>query len=145
MQTNLLSGYGGGSKLNKADVDRIMHALVFENILEETAQQAGASGYAADYVQPGSEAQSVLFGRRVFVRFAKKQGPDKTATTKKKDDNNDNGTSGQHQPLAAVMEQVENNYENKCLHGVDIDRLSMADVICAEFAKNISENVLLRC
>ncbi|KAK1735578.1 ATP-dependent DNA helicase, RecQ family [Skeletonema marinoi] len=84
LQTNLLSGYGGGSKLNKADVDRIMHALVFENILEETAQQAGASGYAADYVQPGSEAQSVLTGKQVFVRFANKQGPDKKATTKKK-------------------------------------------------------------
>jgi len=136
LQTNLLSGYGGGSKLNKADVDRIMHSLVFENILEETA-----TGFTADYVQPGSEAQSVLTGKQVFVRFAKKQGPDKTATTKKKDDNNDNeSTSGQHQPLAALMEQVENNYKTKCPHGFDIDRLSMADVICADFAdafKNI--------
>lgn len=83
--TSSLNGYGGGSKHSKHDVDRIMHALVFENILEETAQQAGASGFAADYVQPGSKAQSVLAGTsQVFVRFARKKGPEKKATTKKK-------------------------------------------------------------
>jgi len=85
--TSSLNGYGGGSKLSKSDVDRIMHSLVFENILEETAQQAGASGFAADYVQPGSKAQSVVAGTsQVFVRFAQKKGPEKKATTKKKKD-----------------------------------------------------------
>ncbi len=85
--TSSLSGYGGGSKHSKHDVDRIMHALVFENILEEQAQQAGASGFAADYVQPGSKAQSVLAGTsQVFVRFARKRGPEKKATAKKKKD-----------------------------------------------------------
>ena len=85
VQTNLLTGYGGGSKLNKADVDRIMHSLVFENVLEETSQQAGASGYAADYAQPARHAQAVLAGNHdVFVRFAKNKVPEKKATTKKK-------------------------------------------------------------
>jgi bloom syndrome protein len=84
LQTSTLTGYGGGSTLNKADVDRIMHSLVFENILEETAQQAGASGFAADYVQPGNHAQAVLTGnRQVFVRFAKKQVSDKKTNAKK--------------------------------------------------------------
>lgn len=85
LQISSLTGYGGGSKLNKADADRIMHSLVFENILEEISQQAGASGYAADYAQLGSNAQSVLAGKRqVFVRFAQKKAPEKKATTKKK-------------------------------------------------------------
>ena len=86
MQTSKLTGYGGGSKFTKADVDRIMHALVFENVLEESSQQAGASGYAADYVQPGSQSQAVLSGnRQVFIRFAKKTAPQKKATKKKKE------------------------------------------------------------
>jgi len=81
--TSTLTGYGGGSKLNKGDTDRIMHSLVFENILEETSQQAG-QGFSADYVGQGTHAHAVLTGnRQVFVRFARKQVPDKKVATKK--------------------------------------------------------------
>eukprot|EP00984_Skeletonema_dohrnii_P001340 scaffold418_cov92-Skeletonema_dohrnii-CCMP3373.AAC.3 len=69
------------------------------------------------------------------ARKAAKAKAREEAEEESRNDNDNESTSGQHQPLAALMEQVENNYENKCLHGVDIDRLSMADVICVEFAK----------
>ena len=78
-----LTFYGAG-KLNKADTDKIMHSLVYENILEEISQQSG-SGYNADYVQQGRFAQAVQSGNRsVTVRFATKKAPEKKAATKKK-------------------------------------------------------------
>lgn len=39
LNSSQLQEYGAGSKYKKCDVDRIMHALVFECVLNETCQQ----------------------------------------------------------------------------------------------------------
>lgn len=68
--TESLNGYGKGSKYNKGDVDTIVHAMVFEKLLEETAEDSG-SGFAADYVHPGAKAPHLQAGTFQFhVRFA---------------------------------------------------------------------------
>ena len=70
LQTEALNGYGKGSKFNKNDVDTIVHAMVFEKILEETSEESG-SGFQADYVHPGSKAPQLQSGTFQFhVRFA---------------------------------------------------------------------------
>ena len=82
--TSNLTGYGA-CKLNKSDTDKIMHLLVYEGILEESAEQSGSSGFSADYVQPGKHAQAVqVGGRQISIRFPKDPTPQKKAATKKK-------------------------------------------------------------
>mmetsp|Transcript_9010 Transcript_9010/g.21950 ORF Transcript_9010/g.21950 Transcript_9010/m.21950 type:complete len:1376 (+) Transcript_9010:166-4293(+) len=89
LRTELLTGYGKGSDYTKHEVDSIAHAMVFENILEETASDT-VSGFTADYVRPGPKSHAVLAGsHQFFVRFpAKKSSPPKESSkkaSKKKD------------------------------------------------------------
>ena len=82
--TSNLTGYGA-CKLSKSDTDKIMHLLVYEGILEESAEQSGSSGFTADYVQPGKHALAVQSrGRQVSIRFPKDPTPQKKAAAKKK-------------------------------------------------------------
>lgn len=87
-----LTGYGGGSRYTKHEVDTIAHAMVFDGILEEIPA-ATASGFSADYVQQGKNAQGVLAGTYQFhIRFPAKKAPEpkkKSASKKKKDDDGD--------------------------------------------------------
>jgi len=94
LNTDTLAGYGNGSKYSKHEVDNILHAMVFEGVLDEISE-ATASGFAADYVQPGSKkSQGILNGRQqFFVRFAKKKAPEpkkpKAAAKKKGKEDDD--------------------------------------------------------
>lgn len=82
--TSNLTGYGA-CKLSKGDTDKIMHLLVYEGILEESAEQSGSSGFTADYVQPGKHAHNVQIGQRqVSIRFPKDPTPQKKPAAKKK-------------------------------------------------------------
>jgi superfamily II DNA helicase RecQ len=51
-----IPSYGAGKKFKKADVDRIMHALVFEGVLQEISQENG-SGFSSDYLQFGPKGE----------------------------------------------------------------------------------------
>ena len=86
LDTSRLNSYGKGSKYNKNDVDSIVHAMVFEKIIEETSAETVA-GFAADYVNPGSMATRLQQGSFQFhVRFAaaKVSAPKDSLKTKKK-------------------------------------------------------------
>eukprot|EP00804_Cyclotella_cryptica_P004283 CCRYP_013482-RD/>CCRYP_013482-RD protein AED:0.03 eAED:0.03 QI:147/1/1/1/1/1/5/481/1228 len=77
-----LNGYGKGSKYSKSDVDSIVHAMVFEKIIEETSEETNA-GFAADYVRPGVNAPVVQNGTfQFFVRFASHAVPAQKETKK---------------------------------------------------------------
>ena len=65
LQVGQLKKYGAGSKYTKADLDRITHAMVFENILSESSEQNGG-GFSSDYVRPGQFAAAVQNGQRKF-------------------------------------------------------------------------------
>jgi superfamily II DNA helicase RecQ len=70
-----LNGYGKGSKYSKSHVDSIVHAMIFEKIIEETSEETNA-GFAADYVRPGVKASLVQNGTfQFFVRFATDKVP----------------------------------------------------------------------
>ena len=90
-----LSAYGSGKKYKKGDIDRIMHALVFEGILQEVSQE-NASGFNSDYLQEGPKANSLRSGSfQFFVDFpslkssskskssSKAKSSDKSSSTKK--------------------------------------------------------------
>lgn len=71
LDTSRLRHYGKGSQQKKPDLDRILHTLVFERILEETSEQ-NKGGFTSDYVHAGEQAFSVQNGhRQVFVEFPK--------------------------------------------------------------------------
>ena len=73
INTNKLSGYGVGSEYKKSDIDRIMHALIFEGILTEIPE-INASGFTSDYLQTGPNAEATLQGNnKFFVPFAKNE------------------------------------------------------------------------
>ena len=73
--TEQLNGYGSGSKYSKNDVDSIVHAMVFEKVLEEVSEETNA-GFAADYVRPGLKATQLQSGTfQFFVRFAAAKAP----------------------------------------------------------------------
>jgi hypothetical protein len=55
-----LRNFGGGSKFSKADMDRIMHSLIFEGVLEEKSG-VNASGFNSDFVHPGPRALEFQF------------------------------------------------------------------------------------
>jgi len=57
---------GSGKKYKKADVDRIMHALVFEGVLQEISQENG-SGFSSDYLQFGPKGD--MLRNRQFQFF----------------------------------------------------------------------------
>ena len=77
-----LSSYGSGSKFSKSDVDRIMHAMVFNNILEEISE-TNARGFNSDFVHLGRRAEELRVGSfDFFVEFPKASS--KTPKAKKK-------------------------------------------------------------
>jgi superfamily II DNA helicase RecQ len=78
-----LSAYGSGKKYKKADLDRVMHALVFEGLLQEISQENG-SGFNSDYLQEGPKAQMLKNGQfQFFVDFPSSSTKAKTSTKKK--------------------------------------------------------------
>lgn len=77
-----MSSYGSGAKYSKTDVDRIMHALVFENILEEYSE-TNARGFNTDFVRHGIKADSIRNGSHQFNVDFPKAAPRKSS--KKKD------------------------------------------------------------
>jgi bloom syndrome protein len=73
LDTGRIKGYGAGSKFKKYDIDRIMHAMVFERLLVEESTETNG-GFAVDYVQYGENAHTLLNGgRQFFVEFPKAQ------------------------------------------------------------------------
>ncbi|KAL7568679.1 hypothetical protein ACA910_021677 [Epithemia clementina (nom. ined.)] len=66
-----LKGYGAGKNFKKFELDRLVHALIFERILTETSVQNN-QGFSSDYVHLGENAAAVLSGhRKVIVEFPK--------------------------------------------------------------------------
>jgi superfamily II DNA helicase RecQ len=73
LDTGRLTGYGAGSKYKKHDIDRIMHAMVFERLLVEESTETNG-GFSVDYVKYGENADALLNGgRQFFVEFPKAQ------------------------------------------------------------------------
>ena len=71
LNTSKLKGYGAGSKLKKNEIERILHAMIFERILEETSVENNG-GFSSDYVQPGEMSNSLQTGGRpLLVEFPK--------------------------------------------------------------------------
>lgn len=104
LQTEALNGYGKGTKFSKNDVDAIVHAMVFDSILEETSEETGA-GFLADYVNPGSKAPQLQSGTiRFHVRFAaaKAAAPKEKKSKRKKDD-------GDKKPKAKTTKKSKSN------------------------------------
>ena len=98
LNVDRLTGCGAGKSYSKPDLDRIVHAMVYDKILVESAEQAGG-GFIADYIRPGENALATQNNQRpFFVEFpkagskaaaaaaAKKPEPEmkKKATPKKK-------------------------------------------------------------
>ena len=59
LNTDKIVGYGKGSGYKKADWDRILHAMVFEGVIQEISEETG-SGFNADYLQREFYASSKL-------------------------------------------------------------------------------------
>ena len=59
LNTDKIVGYGKGSGYKKADLDRILHAMVFEGVIQEISEETG-SGFNADYLQREFYASSEL-------------------------------------------------------------------------------------
>lgn len=81
-----LSDYGAGSSLNKNELDRIMHTMVFEEVLVEISE-ANGGGFNSDYVHPGANAHLILNGaKQFFVDFPQTVvDPPKSSKKKKKE------------------------------------------------------------
>jgi bloom syndrome protein len=78
-----ISSYGAGSKFSKVDADRIMHAMVFNNILEEKSEVNG-SGFNSDFLYHGFKSDSVRNGTFTFFVEFPKAGSKATPNSKKK-------------------------------------------------------------
>lgn len=81
-----LDGYGKGSKWKKYELDKIVHAMICDHIIVETAIQ-NQSGYSIDYVEKAENAQNLLNGQHKFhVNFptAEKKGKENKDQQKKK-------------------------------------------------------------
>ena len=84
LDTSRLRGYGAASKHSAADVERIMHSLVFQSFLVEISEENG-SGFNSDYVQEGEKAPLLVRRQVKFeVEFPKDPPKPKDATTTKK-------------------------------------------------------------
>jgi superfamily II DNA helicase RecQ len=110
LQTEALIGYGKGSKFSKNDVDAIVHAMVFDSILEEISEESG-SGFLADYVNPGSKAQQLQNGTLRFnVRFAAaKAAAPKEKTSKQKKSKKKKDDDGDKKPKAKTSKKSKSN------------------------------------
>ena len=87
LNTSKLTGYGAGKKYTKQDIDRIIHAMIFEGVLMEISEQNN-SGYNSDYLHLGDKAAMIEGGRmKFFVDFPKKNPPkSKEKKSKKNED-----------------------------------------------------------
>jgi superfamily II DNA helicase RecQ len=94
-QISRIKGFGAGSKFKKQDIERILHAMIFERVLVENSVE-NKGGFSSDYVGLGENSSSLQRGsRQFFVEFprkivASKAKPDKPkrkekATEKKHD------------------------------------------------------------
>lgn len=84
LDTSRLRGYGAASKYSAADIERIMHSLVFETYLVEISEENG-SGFNSDYVQEGEKAPLLVRRQVKFeVEFPKDPPKPKDATAGKK-------------------------------------------------------------
>lgn len=77
-----VKGYGDGSKFRKDELDRIMHAMIFERLLVESGVDT-KGGFAVDYVTHGENAPAFLRGARKLIVEVPKQR--KTSDKAKKD------------------------------------------------------------
>ena len=66
LDTSRLQGYGAGSKFKKLDADRIVHAMIFDRIINESSVQ-NKGGFSSDYVNLGENAAATSDGRRRFM------------------------------------------------------------------------------
>jgi bloom syndrome protein len=66
LDTDRLANYGAGSSIKKGDLDRIIHAMIFERILIETTVQ-NKGGFASDYVSLGESAYQIENGQKKFI------------------------------------------------------------------------------
>ena len=84
LDTSRLRGYGAASKYSAADIERIMHSLVFQNLIIEISEENG-SGFNSDYVQEGEKAPLLVRRQVKFeVEFPKDPPKPKDATAGKK-------------------------------------------------------------
>lgn len=105
LQVEKLSGYGAGGHYKKADIDRIMHALVFEGVLQEISQENG-SGFQSDYLQEGPRAQMLRNGQfRFCVDFP--------SGSSKKNPSKENIASSNTASIPSAMPSVKKSNKNK--------------------------------
>jgi superfamily II DNA helicase RecQ len=85
-----IPGFNAGSKFKKFEADRILHAMIFEHLLQETGQDT-KGGFSVDYVNLGENAQALLQGRhKLIVEFpmaTKAKEVAKSKSPKKKESN----------------------------------------------------------
>jgi hypothetical protein len=82
-----IPGFNAGAKFKKFDVDRIMHSMIFDHLLQETGQDT-KGGFSVDYVNLGENAQAMLQGRRkLIVEFPKAKEVARSKSPKKKEAN----------------------------------------------------------
>lgn len=101
-----LKGFEKGAKFKKHEVDRIMHAMIFDRLLvEESVDTKG--GFAVDYISHGENAQALLHGsRRLIVEIPKAQA--KTNEDNKKETANKKPKE-QKSPKKASSERKKKN------------------------------------
>jgi len=88
-----IPGYGLGQKYNKTDLDRIMHAIVFEGILQEISQENG-SGFTSDFLQHGPKSDMLRNHQFQFhVDFPSSSSKTKKSTSKKAKEDSASSTS----------------------------------------------------
>jgi len=78
--------HGAGKKYKKADIDRIMHAMIFEGVIMEVSEVNG-SGFNSDYVVEGQKADLLRNKKwKFYVEFpsAASSAKGKATPTKKK-------------------------------------------------------------
>lgn len=72
LNLNKLAGYGAGSKFTRVELDRILHAMIFDGIMMEISEEAGG-GFNADYIYLSDKADKVHSGAlRFHVDFPAK-------------------------------------------------------------------------
>ena len=80
-----IKGHGTGSKYKKHEIERIVHAMVFEHLVYEESC-GNQFGFANDFVRLGENAPALMNGGRTFfVDFpkAQKSQPAKKPASKK--------------------------------------------------------------
>jgi bloom syndrome protein len=82
LDTSRLRGYGLGSKFKKPEIDRIMHALVFDRVVQEISEE-NKGGFSSDYVHLAENGPAVQNGsRKFFVELPKKVEKEKKTSDK---------------------------------------------------------------